>query len=78
MPKRGLKRIMVSWDVPEGLKAHVEETVEVTFLIFESEPPVFVVCALQYDILKGVIRIILLSWNLCRHIDGRCILAIMF
>ena len=43
MPDRGLKCMVVSGDVPEGLETHVEEAVEVTFLILEPEPPVFVV-----------------------------------
>ena len=43
MPKLSLQHCMVGWDVPECLKTNVEEAVEVTFLILEAKPPVFVV-----------------------------------
>ena len=69
---------MVSWYVPEGLETHVEEAIEVTILIFEPEPPVFVVCALRHDIFMGIRRILLHSWLLCHNIIGSCILALIF
>jgi hypothetical protein len=59
---------MVSWDVPEGLETHIEEAIEVTILIFEAEPPVFVVCALRHEIFMGIRRILLHSWLLCHNI----------